>query len=88
MTMAEDISVRRSILIEWLEDWRECETCGTQSALGARVAVDGAPCLSLVPRASCTAPVSWTEEEVYVAVLKELGFDTVSVAASPLTAPE
>ena len=57
----------KTIKITWLENTHECETCGCSWARGARVEVSGE---ELAQKFELT-----DEEDVYKAILKELGYE-------------
>ena len=61
------------IQIKWLWDEIDCETCGFDSALGAEVRIDGQQRLCLDPRAHCYDGMSYSETDVMLAILRELG---------------
>jgi len=60
------------IKIEWLSDDTDCETCGCSFAEGALVTV-GDETIDMTPQASCYGGVSYSESQVYAAILKHLG---------------
>lgn len=63
------------ITIEWLSDSHECETCGHSYADGARISIDGAVALELVPLAACFDGDHFSEEEVYKRIIAHLGHE-------------
>jgi hypothetical protein len=65
------------IVITWLEDYHECESCGRSYAEGALVTVDDVKVLDLRPYAHCFSGQSWERYEVYNALLEELGHKVV-----------
>ena len=62
------------IKIEWLYDSHDCETCGTDYALGAHVQIGDAS-LHFEPVAHCYDGSDWTMAEVYEEILKHLGHE-------------
>lgn len=64
-----------AIHIRWLYDSMHCEACGTACAEGAEVTLDGQPLVTLKPVAACVDEVSWSEEEVFRAILHALGHE-------------
>jgi hypothetical protein len=65
----------KKITIEWLEDTYECEDCGMSWAEGAIVKLDGEVILEMLPLAHCYGGANYTKEDVYGAILVELGYD-------------
>lgn len=61
------------IEIEWTSDSYDCDTCGPSWAEGAVVKFDGQEVLALVPVAHCYDGQSYSEREVFAAVLEKLG---------------
>ena len=63
-----------TIKITHLRDKYECETCGWSVADGAKVTLPNGKVLDLTPRAHCFDEVSFTREEIFRKVLRELGY--------------
>lgn len=61
------------INIEWTEDGHDCETCGSSSADGAIVKIDGAEVFNFAPLAACYDGESFTEDFVLGEILTHLG---------------
>ena len=61
-----------SIIIEPLEDTWECDDCGTDYAIGAKVFIDGVQVIDLVPIAHCYDGVSYDDEYIYNAIINHL----------------
>lgn len=61
------------IEIEWLSDDSDCEVCGMSWAEGARVVIDGEEALLLKPTAGCFGGTTYSEKEVFSAILSHLG---------------
>ena len=66
------------IRIEWLSDDYDCETCGASFAEGARVFIDGALAIELVPVAHCYDGTSYDQENVLRRILEHLGHEVES----------
>lgn len=62
------------ITIQWLWDEHSCETCGTTIAAGAAIKI-GDKAIVLDPVAHCFDDETWTTEEVFIEVLRELGHE-------------
>jgi len=62
------------ILITWLYDTYDCETCGSDWAEGAIVHIDGEEILHLQPIAHCYDGVTYTRGQVYQKILDHLGY--------------
>lgn len=63
------------IKIKWLYDSHSCEDCGYSDAEGALITFENGQQLHLKPVAHCYEGQSWEPEEVYTAILKELGYE-------------
>lgn len=63
------------IKIKWLYDEYECDNCGYTSAEGALVTFEDGRQLHLKPVAHCYEEQSWSTEDVYLEILKELGYE-------------
>lgn len=63
------------IEIEWISDVSDCETCGNSYADGAIIKIDGEVAIDMTPFATCYDGVSFSEGEVYKALLEHLGHD-------------
>ena len=61
------------VSVEWLYDSTDCDTCGYNWADGARVYFDDKLVLDLKPVATCFDSVSYSTEQVFGMILKELG---------------
>jgi hypothetical protein len=61
------------IVIEWLEDSVDCQTCGSSLAAGARVTIDGVVAVELLPVAHCYNGRTYDSDDVYAAVLRHMG---------------
>lgn len=61
------------IVIDWLDAWTDCETCGGSIAHGANITIDGDLKIQLPPLASCFD--SWDRSDVYITILTYLGHD-------------
>jgi hypothetical protein len=61
------------IEIEWLSDVYDCETCGSDWADGAIVKFDGEVVIDMTPVAHCYDGVSFSQDQVYAAILEKLG---------------
>ncbi len=61
------------IKIEWLTDQMDCETCGPSWAEGAKVYFDDKFVIDMQPSAACFDGASYSDADVYDAILKELG---------------
>jgi hypothetical protein len=61
------------VLIEYLSDSYECETCGTSYAEGYRIYVDGAVVRELKPSAHCFDGTNFSENDMLAAVLEHFG---------------
>lgn len=66
------------IRIERTTDYHDCDTCGLSMAEGANVSVDGHLVIELKPHASCFEQDSYSDREVFAAILNLLGH-TVSI---------
>lgn len=62
------------LVIKWLQDDHDCETCGWSSAEGAEVTLDNIIILNLEPQASCFGGQSWDRADVFELIIKQLGF--------------
>ena len=62
------------IKIQWLWDEHSCETCGTSLSYGAMIKI-GDKAIALNPIAHCFDGETWTTEEVFLEVLRELGHE-------------
>lgn len=62
------------IHIEWLHDDWDCETCGWSWAEGARVTLNGETFLELIPSAHCFGGDHWSNDAVYLEIMKKLGY--------------
>lgn len=60
----------------------ECETCGTDYAVGGKVYIDGELVIDAIPVAHCFCGRSFEVDELLVLALKELGH-TVEVGGRP-----
>ena len=63
------------VKIDWLSDYFDCETCGGNSAEGARVYFDGVETINLEPSAHCWGGTSYSEEEVFRLIFEKLGHE-------------
>lgn len=63
------------IKIKWLYDEHDCDDCGHSYAEGALVTFDDGRKLHLDPVAHCYGGQSWSTEDVYAEILKELGIE-------------
>lgn len=63
------------IYIEWILDERECEACGWSIAQGARVHIDDNLAIELIPAASCTDEIHYSDSDVFSEILKHLGHE-------------
>ena len=63
------------IKIKWLYDDYDCDQCGGASAEGALVTFEDGRKLHLDPVAHCCGGQSWSTEDVYAEILKELGIE-------------
>lgn len=61
------------ILIKWLSDDFDCDTCGCIYADGAVVFINGEEALDLAPVAACFGGTNYTAEDVYKAILSHIG---------------
>lgn len=62
-----------NILIKWLWDEHDCETCGWSASDGAEVYIDDKPILALKPVAYCFDNTNYSRDDVYRAILEHLG---------------
>lgn len=69
----------KKIKIQWIVDDYDCETCGSSSAEGAIVTLDGKEILKLEPLAHCYNSVEFTPEEVYRKLLETLGYEVEEI---------
>ena len=67
----------KKIEIERLFDDYECETCGSSYAEGGIVQIDGEQILERIPRAYCYNDPSFTEMDLLVMSLKQLGIEII-----------
>jgi len=63
-----------TIKIQWLWDSTDCDTCGSSYADGAKVWLDDEIILELLPVASCYGGDNYDTSDVYLRVLKHLGY--------------
>lgn len=64
------------IEIEWIEDYTDCELCGSSSADGANVKIDGIDWdLDMEPVAACYDGRSFNEWDVYAAIFALAGME-------------
>ena len=61
------------IKIEWTSDEHDCETCGWSYASGANIYFDDELAIELVPIANHFGGQTYTNDEVYTAILEKLG---------------
>ncbi len=61
------------IKIEWLTDKMTCDTCGFSWAEGAKVYFDDKFVIDMQPSAACFDGTSYSDADVYDAILEELG---------------
>ena len=61
------------IRIETLTDSWDCDICGPAYAYGARVYFDDKLAIDMSPTAHCYDGDSYTEEEIFKAILSKLG---------------
>ncbi len=66
---------KKTIEIQWLSDYYDCETCGGNGAQGAIVWVDGEEILNLQPIAHCYDDTTYSESDVYKLILEHLGYE-------------
>ena len=69
-----------SIRIETIYDDHECETCGSSSAYGARVYLDGELLVDMTPVAHCYDSVMYDDMDIMRHVLEHLGYDVEIVS--------
>lgn len=77
---------RHNVEIEWIYDEHDCDTCGPSFAEGAVVRVDNMVVLEMMPLAHCYSSTSYSQDEVYNALLNRFGFD-VTIKDSYLNPP-
>ena len=70
----QDTNLKPTIKIEWLSDDNDCEQCGYNYSYGARVWLEGAKFLELIPSASCFGGNHWDESDVYKEIFDKLGY--------------
>jgi len=73
----------KAIAIEWLSDDHDCETCGSSWAEGAVVKLNGEVILNLSPCAHCYDSTSYSQDQVYRAILDHLGYAVAEHAEVP-----
>lgn len=61
------------IKIELLTDSWDCDTCGFSDAYGALVYFDDTLVIDMSPHAHCYAGDSYTDEDIFKAILSKLG---------------
>lgn len=66
------------IKITWLEDYHDCETCGSSYAVGAMVEM-GDMTISMQPVAHCYESQNHYPDDVYKFILSELGYEVEEV---------
>lgn len=65
--------------IEWIEDYTDCELCGSDTASGAIVKIDGTQCdFDVEPVAACYDGRSFQDFEVYAAIFALLEMEFVA----------
>ena len=65
------------VKITWLDDYYDCEQCGGAGASGATVELNGKVILDMSPQAHCFGGISYSENQVFIALIKALGYDYV-----------
>lgn len=65
------------IVIEWLSDSDDCDTCGFSYASGARVFIDGELKVEKIPVAYCQGGDDFSEEDIYKAIIIALGNEII-----------
>jgi hypothetical protein len=65
---------RPLIRIEWLNDEHDCDDCGPSYAEGAIIHIEGKNPIEMLPTAFCYDGTSFSEKDVYVRILEELGY--------------
>lgn len=73
------MSPSKKIEIRWTVDSYDCETCGSSSAEGAIVTLDGEEILKLEPLAHCYNTIHFTQEDVYRKLLETLGYQVEEI---------
>lgn len=69
------------ISIEWLTDYHNCETCGSNYAEGAVVSIDGSVAIEMRPVAHCFGGDNFEQSEVFDRILRHLGHTVVPAIA-------
>jgi hypothetical protein len=65
----------KRLIIDWLYDTHECDTCGATYADGARVTLNDSVILELIPVAHCTGGKTWFNDDVYKLIFEALGYE-------------
>lgn len=68
------------VSVEWLSESVDCDTCGYNWAEGARVYFDDKLVLDLEPVAACFNGASYSTEQVFGMILKELGHNLKEIS--------
>lgn len=68
----------KKILISWLYDSNECETCGGGYAEGARVMLDDELIIEHIPVAGCVACNNWDSTQIYTEIFEKLGYELIT----------
>lgn len=64
-----------TVLIKWLVDWGECETCGPSYSEGAAVSINGVEVINYQPVANCCGGKTWDRDSIYAEIFERLGYD-------------
>lgn len=62
-----------TIEVRKYDDFHDCETCGSSYAEGAEIFIDDVVVENLKPLAACFDGQSYTDDEIWIAVLSKLG---------------
>ena len=65
-------SIFKVIEIETIVDDVDCETCGGNYAMGAKITLEGSSILHLKPFAHCYNGISYDDEEIYAKIVEYL----------------